>query len=109
MLNLRGESKERCVVAIDLPTNIHPVNNGGVFVVSSVGGSRRLKLGGKSPSWGRRKSHFQLSLSRAQKEKWLRNEVGLVPGTHENWFTSKLEVRSLAELKAQSGVETELF
>ena len=42
-------------------------------------------------------------------KQWLKAEVGLVPGTHENWFTSKLEVRSLAELKAKSGVETELF
>jgi hypothetical protein len=42
-------------------------------------------------------------------KKWLRREVGLVPGTHENWFTAKLEVNSLAELKAVSGVETDLF
>jgi hypothetical protein len=42
-------------------------------------------------------------------KKWLRKEVGLVPGTHENWFTSRLEVNSLAELKAVSGVETDLF
>jgi hypothetical protein len=42
-------------------------------------------------------------------KKWLRKEVGLVPGTHENWFTASLEVRSLAELKARSGVETDLF
>ena len=42
-------------------------------------------------------------------KKWLKKEVGLVPGTHENWFTAKLEVRSLAELKAKSGVETELL
>ncbi|WP_413744428.1 zinc-ribbon domain-containing protein [Synechococcus sp. MIT S9451] len=42
-------------------------------------------------------------------KQWLRTKVGLVPYTHENWFTSKLEVRSLAELKAKSGVETELF
>ena len=42
-------------------------------------------------------------------KEWLRAEVDLVPGTHENWFTAKLEVRSLAELKAKSGVETELF
>lgn len=42
-------------------------------------------------------------------KKWLRREVGLVPGTHENWFTASLEVRSLAELKARSGVETDLF
>ena len=40
---------------------------------------------------------------------WLRTKVGLVPGTHENWFSAKLEVRSLAELKAKSDVETELF
>jgi len=40
---------------------------------------------------------------------WLRNEVGLVPGTHENWFTARMEVQSLAELKARSGVETDLF
>ncbi len=42
-------------------------------------------------------------------KKWLRKEVGLVPGTRENWFTAWMEVRSLAELKARSGVETELF
>jgi len=42
-------------------------------------------------------------------KKWLRKEVGLVPGTHENWFTASLEVQSLAELKARSGVETNLF
>ena len=42
-------------------------------------------------------------------KRWLKAEVGLVPGTHENWFTAKLEVQSLAELKAKSGVETELF
>jgi hypothetical protein len=32
-----------------------------------------------------------------------------VPGTHENWFTARMEVQSLAELKARSGVETDLF
>jgi len=42
-------------------------------------------------------------------KKWLRKEVGLVPGTHENWFTASLEVQSLAELKARSGVKTDLF
>jgi hypothetical protein len=42
-------------------------------------------------------------------KKWLRREVGLVPGTHENWYTARMEVRSLAELKAKSGVETDLF
>jgi hypothetical protein len=49
-----------------------------------------------------------LALEKKLKQ-WLRKEVGLVPGTHENWFTASLEVQSLAELKARSGVETELF
>ena len=44
-----------------------------------------------------------------QFKRWLKQTVGLVPNTEENWFTSKLEVRSLAELKAKSGVQTELF
>jgi len=42
-------------------------------------------------------------------KRWLRREVGLVPGTRENWFTARMEVQSLAELKARSGVETDLF
>jgi hypothetical protein len=42
-------------------------------------------------------------------KQWLKSEVGLVPGTHENWFTAKLEVTSLAQLKLVSGVETDLF
>ena len=36
-------------------------------------------------------------------------EVGTVKGTTENWMTAAMEVRSLAELKARSGIETVLF
>ena len=42
-------------------------------------------------------------------KKWLRKEIGLMEGTTENWSTSKMEVQSLAELKARSGIETDLF
>jgi hypothetical protein len=42
-------------------------------------------------------------------KKWLKNEIGLIEGTTENWSTTKMEVRSLAELKARSGIETDLF
>ena len=42
-------------------------------------------------------------------KKWLRNEIGLMEGTTENWSTTKMEVQSLAELKARSGIETDLF
>ena len=42
-------------------------------------------------------------------KKWLRKEIGLVPEKTENWYTSKMEVHSLAELKEKSGIETSIF
>ena len=42
-------------------------------------------------------------------KKWLKDEIGLMEGTTENWSTTKMEVHSLAELKARSGIETDLF
>ena len=42
-------------------------------------------------------------------KKWLKKEIGLMEGTTENWSTTKMEVHSLAELKARSGIETDLF
>jgi len=41
--------------------------------------------------------------------KWLKKEIGLIKGTTENWATTSMEVQSLAELKARSGIETDLF
>ena len=49
-----------------------------------------------------------LSVETALK-RWLRAEIGVVEGTEENWMTSAMEVRSLAELKTRSGIETDLF
>ncbi len=40
---------------------------------------------------------------------WLKEEVGLLPGTQENWYTSNLEVQALIELKKKSGIETLIF
>ena len=42
-------------------------------------------------------------------KKWLKQEIGLVPDKQENWYTSKMEVHSLAELKERSGIETSIF
>ena len=42
-------------------------------------------------------------------KKWLKKEIGLVPNKRENWHTSNLEVKSLAELKERSGIETSIF
>ena len=42
-------------------------------------------------------------------KKWLRKEIGVMERTTENWSTTKMEVQSLAELKARSGIETDLF
>ena len=42
-------------------------------------------------------------------KKWLRKEIGLIPGTTENWQIEKLEVASLMNLKSVSGLKTEIF
>ena len=42
-------------------------------------------------------------------KQWLKKEIGLIEGTTENWSTTKMEVHSLAELKARSGIDTDLF
>ena len=42
-------------------------------------------------------------------KKWLKKEIGVMDGTTENWSTTKMEVQSLAELKARSGIEADLF
>ena len=42
-------------------------------------------------------------------KKWLKKEIGLIKGTTENWSTTSMEVQTLAELKARSGIVTELF
>ena len=42
-------------------------------------------------------------------KKWLKEEIGLMEGTTENWSTTSMEVQSLAELKVRSGIETDLF
>ena len=42
-------------------------------------------------------------------KKWLKVDLGLMEGTTENWISTKMEVQSLAELKARSGIETDLF
>ena len=40
---------------------------------------------------------------------WLKVKIGLVPDKRENWYTSKMEVHSLAELKEKTGIETSIF
>jgi len=42
-------------------------------------------------------------------KRWIKRKVGAIPGTSENWSTTSVEVRSLAELKRISEVVTDLF
>jgi hypothetical protein len=42
-------------------------------------------------------------------KRWLKERIGVIPGTTENWATSAMEVCSLAELKYRSSIETDLF
>ena len=55
--------------------------------------------------------HDGFDVERTEKElkKWLRNEIGLIEGTTENWYTTKMKVNSLSELKEKSGIETSIF
>ena len=42
-------------------------------------------------------------------KKWLKEKIGLVEGTTENWLITNMEVHSLVELKKTSQIETSLF
>jgi len=42
-------------------------------------------------------------------KKWLKKNIGVIEGTTENSATTSMEVQSLAELRARSGIETDLF
>ena len=42
-------------------------------------------------------------------KRWLKKNIGVIEGTTENWATTSMEVQSLAELKARTGIETDLF
>ena len=42
-------------------------------------------------------------------KKWIKENIGLMPGTQENWSSSKLKVNSLSELKKITGIKTSIF
>ncbi len=42
-------------------------------------------------------------------KQWLKKEIGVVHKKTENWYTSQMEVHSIAELKEKSGIETSFF
>jgi hypothetical protein len=42
-------------------------------------------------------------------KQWIKSNLRAIEGTTENWSTTSMEVQSLAELKARSGIETDLF
>ncbi len=42
-------------------------------------------------------------------KKWLKDHVGCISNTKENWSMSKMKINSLAELREKSGIETSIF
>ena len=42
-------------------------------------------------------------------KKWLKENIGVIDQTTENWPTTRLEVQSLMELKKISGIKTKIF
>ncbi len=74
---------------------------------------QRMKQHGRS-GWreiedaGPYPGHYVQSVEKLYK-KWLKDEIGTISGTTENWSTSEMEINSLLELKTKSGIETDLF
>lgn len=56
------------------------------------------------PALGRIVLETETSLKR-----WLRKNAEVIDGTTENWATTSMEVQTLSELKAKSGIKTDLF
>ena len=52
---------------------------------------------------------YEVQETEKRLKKWLRREIGLILDKTENWYTSNLEVKSLAESKERSGIETSIF
>ena len=77
----------------DLPTRLRVHKRNGWVLLEKTG-----------PASGQRVLEIETTFKR-----WLKKNVGLVEGTTENWATTSMEVQSLAELKARSGIETDLF
>ena len=72
------------------------------FAYHSVEGWKEIDKSGPHPGY----AVYDLELLF---KKWLKKEIGLVPGTRENWYISKMQVNSLQELKKISGIETSFF
>ena len=52
---------------------------------------------------------YEVQETEKRLKQWLKKKIGVVEGTTENWYTSKMEVHSLAELKEKSGIKTTIF
>ena len=90
---MQRESEQQLGITNDLPQR---------FAYHSCFGWSELDSTGPHP--GRKVLDTEILL-----KKWLKEKIGLIPGTTENWYTSKMEVHSLAELKERSGIETSIF
>ena len=71
-------------------------------------GWKKITLNGQNQISGPHDG-YEVEETEKKLKRWLRKEIGLVKGTTENWYTSKMEVHSLAELKEKSGIETSIF
>ena len=42
-------------------------------------------------------------------KRWLKKQIGTVPGTKENWYMNDLDIQSLKELKEKCELEIDIF
>ena len=91
---MRRLGEQQFGITNDLPTRIkRHKKNGWILLEHTIEGASGKKV----------------QETEALFKKWLKKEIGLIKGTTENWSTTSMEVQSLAELKARSGIETDLF
>ena len=91
---MRRLGEQQFGITNDLPTRIkRHKKNGWILLEHTIEGASGKKV----------------QETEALFKKWLKKEIGVMEGTTENWSTVSMEVQSLAELKARSGIETDLF
>ena len=52
---------------------------------------------------------YEVEKTEKKLKKWLKENIGVIPGTSENWYTSSIKIKNLRDLKAKSGIKTKIF
>ena len=90
---MQRPGEQQIGITNDLKTRLKVHERNGWSLIECVG-----------PAPGKTVLKAEVSLKR-----WLKDCIGVIEGTTENWSTATLEVNSLAEIKKRSKIKTDLF